>query len=68
MNHGVKSMRRRILLLVIALVCVPSFAAQKPKSAPTETCLYDFEDPADLKAWSNLELPDARHKEPPARR
>jgi hypothetical protein len=29
--------------------------------------LFDFEAPADLKAWSNLELPDAKQKEPPAK-
>jgi hypothetical protein len=30
---------------------------------PKEKTLFDFEEPADLRAWSNLELPDA--KEPP---
>ena len=26
---------------------------------------FDFEEPADLQAWSNLALPDAKDKEPP---
>jgi hypothetical protein len=29
--------------------------------------LFDFETPADLEAWSNLILPDARQQEPPAK-
>jgi hypothetical protein len=31
----------------------------------TEAILFDFEEDADLKAWSNLELADSREKEPP---
>jgi hypothetical protein len=33
---------------------------------PEELLLFDFEEAADLKAWTNLELPDARVKEPAA--
>jgi hypothetical protein len=29
--------------------------------------LFDFEDPASLKDWSNMQLPDAKLKEPPAK-
>jgi hypothetical protein len=40
--------------------------AAEAQSAPAETVLFDFEEPSDLKAWTNLELPDAKDKEPPA--
>jgi hypothetical protein len=42
-------------------------AAKADPATPVEKMLYDFEEPADLKAWSNLELPDARDKEPPVK-
>jgi hypothetical protein len=35
--------------------------------APADRVLFDFEDAAELKAWSNLEPPDAKVKEPPVR-
>jgi hypothetical protein len=60
-------MRRLLPLVALVLSCLPSFAAPEPKAAPGEALLFDFETPADLKAWSNLELPDPRQKEPPAR-
>jgi hypothetical protein len=60
-------MRRILPLLAIVLAGLSSLAAPEPKPAPREIVLYDFEDPADLKAWSNLESTDARQKEPPAR-
>jgi hypothetical protein len=60
-------MRRFVPLFVILLASLPSLAAPETKPAPKEVVLYDFEDPADLKAWSNLELPDPRQKEPAAR-
>jgi hypothetical protein len=34
---------------------------------PVTKVLFDFENADELKAWSNLELPDAKQKEPPAR-
>lgn len=37
------------------------------KPAADDWVLFDFEDPAELAAWSNLELPDAKVKEPAAR-
>lgn len=48
-------------------VALRSVAVPEPKPAPKEALLYDFEDAADLKTWSNLELPDAKQKEPPAK-
>ncbi|OAI46385.1 hypothetical protein AYO44_02140 [Planctomycetaceae bacterium SCGC AG-212-F19] len=38
-----------------------------PKPTVPEKVLFDFEDAAELKAWSNLELPDPKQKEPAAR-
>jgi hypothetical protein len=38
-------------------------AAEKP----ADEVLFDFEDEADLKPWTNLVLPDAKEKEPPAK-
>ena len=34
---------------------------------PAARVLFDFEDPADLKAWSNLDPRDGKVKEPPIR-
>ncbi len=51
----------------VALRSVVSVVPPQPKPAPEETLLFDFEDQADLKAWSNLELPDAKSKEPAAK-
>jgi hypothetical protein len=39
----------------------------EPKPKVKEALLFDFEEQADLKAWSNLELPDPKLKEPPVR-
>src|SRR6185369_9626877 len=50
-------------LLATMLPAVPP----EPKKPPEEILLFDFEEEADLKAWSNLELPDARLKEPAAK-
>jgi hypothetical protein len=41
-------------------------AADQAENSP-ELVLFDFEQEADLKAWSNLELPDVPEKEPPVR-
>jgi hypothetical protein len=48
-------------------VALRSADAPEPKTEPKEALLFDFENPADLKAWSNLELPDVKQQEPPAR-
>jgi hypothetical protein len=55
------------------VVYAVALASQQPKKglkeapAPRETLLFDFESPADLKVWSNLTLPDVKHKEPPVK-
>ena len=55
------------------VVYAVALVAQQPKTGPKEapvpkkTLLFDFERPADLKAWSNLELPDVKQKEPAAK-
>src|SRR5260370_21990040 len=54
-----------LCLLPLFFSPVMWFAATGPPSLLKEKLLFDFEDPADLKAWSNLELPDAKDKEPP---
>jgi hypothetical protein len=56
--------RRSFPLLVLVLLLPGSILAADP---PADKLLYDFEDVDDLKAWSNLELPDAREKEPPVK-
>src|SRR5438552_18264731 len=43
------------------------FGAAAAQAFADEKLLFDFEDEAELKAWSNLVLPDARVKEPPAK-
>jgi hypothetical protein len=51
----------------LALCYVVTGSTADPKSPPAERGLFDFEDPADFKVWTNLELPDAKAKEPPAK-
>ena len=59
-------MHRRFLLspLLILLALVLAEAAPPAAPAVKEKVLFNFENPDDLKTWSNLELPDAREKEP----
>jgi hypothetical protein len=55
-------------LLFLPLLLFPALGtAAAPPAPPKEVVLFDFEDPADLKTWSNLELPGAREKEPPVK-
>jgi hypothetical protein len=57
-------MKKVACLAVLALWVIGLTAvADEPK----ELLLFDFEEAADLEAWANLELPDARVKEPTAR-
>jgi hypothetical protein len=59
---------RHLLTTFLSLTAFAALLlAADPKPAPAEKMLFDFEDDADLKAWSNLELPDAKQKEPPAK-
>src|SRR5262249_29429189 len=51
----------------LGLCSLPVIVPPAAKPPPEETLLFDFEEQADLKAWSNLELPDARQKEPAAK-
>src|SRR5262245_22118193 len=60
-------MLRIWFLLTLVLPCLAWSAGSQPKPAPKEVLLFGFEDPADLKAWSNLELPGAKVKEPAAK-
>src|SRR5437868_4753258 len=52
--------------IFLTLLSIPLFvlAARGAPPEPAGRLLFDFEAPADLKAWSNLELPDAKDKEP----
>jgi hypothetical protein len=58
-------MRNLQTLVASILSCLAALTAQEPRTAPAEVLLFDFEDPADLAAWSNLGLRDG--KEPPAK-
>src|SRR6516162_4460987 len=51
----------RFVLLVPILSC-----SVRAADKPAVQVLFDFEEAADLKAWTNLALPDAKEKEPPA--
>src|SRR5262245_54819926 len=53
-------------LAVVALALfTETSAGDDPPPAPLQKELFDFEDAAEVQAWSNLELPGS--KEPPAR-
>jgi hypothetical protein len=57
-------MRRPFSFVSLVLVLPGSvMAAEKPAGQ----VLLDFEKAADLKAWTDLALPDAKEKEPPAK-
>jgi hypothetical protein len=58
---------RRILGLSLLLVPAALAGREGPTARPAEKVLYDFEQPGDLDAWSNLDLPGARDKEPPVK-
>src|SRR5206468_3649000 len=45
---------------------VPSGTA-RAADPPAGKVVYDFEDPADIKTWSNLALPVVTDKEPPVK-
>src|SRR5262249_27482467 len=62
------SIGRRFWLLLSAPLAL-TFAEAAPPAAPAlkEKPLFAFAAPDDLKAWSNLDLPGAREKEPPVK-
>jgi hypothetical protein len=60
-------MRCALCLPIFVLTLVMTSSAADPKPAAPDKVIFDFEDAADLKAWSNLELPDAKQKEPPVK-
>lgn len=51
----------------VALTSQQPKAGSKEAPTPKETLLFDFEKPADLKVWSNLQLPDGKQQEPPVK-
>src|SRR5262245_48544345 len=56
---------RRLLLLIPCLLQPASLALAG--ESPPERLLFDFESPSDLKAWSNLALPNTKTQEPEVR-
>jgi hypothetical protein len=57
-------MRSLFSFVILALFSAgPASAADRP----AVKMLFDFEDETDLKAWTDLKLPDAKEKEPPAK-
>jgi hypothetical protein len=57
-------MPRPLVLLLLFLLPAVSVAGGDKVA---DKVLFDFEQPGDLKAWSNLESPDGKAKEPPVR-
>jgi hypothetical protein len=55
---------RLVSLSLLFALTIP-IAGAAPATPVREQVLFDFEDAADLKAWSSLESPDAKAKEPP---
>ncbi|MDB5386081.1 MAG: hypothetical protein JWM11_1727 [Planctomycetaceae bacterium] len=60
-------MRRALRLLPCLLILSSLTLFAAPPAVVPDQLLFDFEDPATLKNWANLELPDAAVKEPPVR-
>jgi hypothetical protein len=50
-------------VILVSILTGSVIAADKP----AVKVLFDFEEAADLKAWTNLALPGAKEKEPPAK-
>lgn len=57
----------RVVCLFFLFLPLAFVAGNADPASTAEKMLYDFENPADLKAWSNLELPNAKDKEPPVK-
>lgn len=54
------------LVAALVLTVIPAGVAGTA-DVPAGKLLYDFEDPAGIKAWSNRALPEAGEKEPPVK-
>lgn len=52
------------LLAALVLLVLPG-GTTRAADEPAEKVVYDFEDAAGIKTWSNLVLPTAKDKEPP---
>lgn len=60
--------RKWSFTLAVLLASFPIVAATAAADeSSSESPLYDFEQPADLEAWSNLVLPESKLKEPPVK-
>jgi hypothetical protein len=57
----------RSWLLLVGFLGLAAPAVAKPRPAVADKRLFDFEEAADLKAWTNLQPADARQKEPPVK-
>ena len=57
-------MRPQFTFALWSLLGAGLFTAAQPVQIADERLLFDFEDAAGLKAWANLESPDAREPEP----
>jgi hypothetical protein len=55
---------RLVAAFVLAAV---SGGPARPADPPAEKVVYDFEDPAGIKTWTDLVLPGAKDKEPPVK-
>jgi hypothetical protein len=55
------------LAAIIVLSLTDWTVAAGPRTLAADRMLFDFEDPADLKAWSNLALPNTKAPEPGVR-
>jgi hypothetical protein len=63
-REGTHPMRHASSLATLCLAPALVFGAADPPAPPPDKALFDFENAADVEAWSNLVLPDARSKEP----
>lgn len=64
---GGNDMKRLMHAIAFAIVPLIGLASLGGQERPPEKVLFDFESPAEVAAWSNLDLPDAKSKEPPVK-
>ena len=48
------------------LLCLSSLCSTEGRTAPPETMLFEFEDPAEMSAWSPLDLPSTKGEKEPS--